>query len=108
MPEVRALHASELGRWRAEGRPYALLDVRTAGEVRLAPMPGAIHVPMHEVPRRAGEIPRDVPLVVLCHSGVRSQAIAELLARAGFEDVYNLEDGIDAYSQHVDPSIPRY
>jgi len=70
-------------------------------------MPDALHVPMREVPGRLASIPRDRPIVVVCHHGERSAFVAELLARYGFEDVFNLAGGIDAYAS-VDPSIPRY
>lgn len=76
-------------------RPF-LLDVREVMEwqnVNLAHM-GAVLVPMREVPARMDEIPRDRPVVVYCHTGVRSLEVARLLAAEGYEDVRNLEGGI--------------
>jgi monothiol glutaredoxin len=51
---------------------------------------------------------RDSAIALHCHHGVRSRAAAEGLLREGFTNVYNLEGGIDAWSQEVDPSVPRY
>ena len=75
-------------------RPF-LLDVREPMEwqvMNLAHM-GAVHVPMGEVPDRVSEIPRDRPVVVYCHTGVRSLEVAKMLAGKGYEDVRNLEGG---------------
>ena len=79
----------------AEPRPF-LLDVREPLEwdaMNLAHL-GAVLVPMREVPARLGEIPRDRPVVVYCHTGVRSLEVARLLAAEGYRDVLNLEGGI--------------
>ena len=76
-------------------RPF-LLDVREVMEwhnLNLAHL-GAVLVPMREVPARMDEIPRDRPVVVYCHTGVRSLEVARLLAAEGYEDVRNLEGGI--------------
>ncbi|MEE8306244.1 MAG: rhodanese-like domain-containing protein, partial [Gammaproteobacteria bacterium] len=48
------------------------------------------------------------PLVVMCHGGMRSLQVAQYLTDQGFADVYNLSGGIDAWSQEVDPAVPRY
>ena len=78
-----------------EPRPF-LLDVREVMEwhnMNLAHL-GAVLVPMREVPGRMDEIPRDRPVVVYCHTGVRSLEVAKLLAAEGYADVRNLEGGI--------------
>ena len=80
---------------KGEPRPF-LLDVREVMEwqnVNLAHL-GAVLVPMREVPGRMDEIPRDRPVVVYCHTGVRSLEVAKLLAAEGYADVRNLEGGI--------------
>ena len=53
-------------------------------------------------------LPRDTALVFHCHHGSRSQAAAEHVLGLGFKEVYNLAGGIDAWSQQVDPKVPRY
>ena len=94
-------------------RPAALLlDVREPWECALAPLAvdGAttLCIPMAEVPARLAEIDASRPLVCVCHHGVRSQAVATFLQRAGFDAVHNLAGGVDAWTCQVDPAVPRY
>lgn len=105
---IPQLSPAELQAWQREGRDFVLLDVREAGEVALAALEGHVHMPMHMVPLRHNELPDDRPLVVYCHHGVRSFQVAAFLQQAGFEAVYNLAGGIDAWSQQADPAVPRY
>jgi rhodanese-related sulfurtransferase len=103
----RAL-AEELKR-PGEERPI-LLDVRSADELRLASIGGAVHIPMNELPARLDEL-REVwagrAVVVLCHSGVRSWHAAAFLDSAGIPAA-SLAGGIDRWSVEVDPRVPRY
>lgn len=85
-----------------------LLDVREPQELMIASIPGAVSVPMREIPARLGELETEKPIVVLCHSGGRSRQVAGFLLSAGFKEVFNLSGGIDAWSQRVDPQTPRY
>jgi len=87
--------------------PY-LVDVRPTEELARARLPGANGIPFSELPRRAHELPRDRPIVLLCQFGGQSHRAAELLARRGFSDVAVLEGGLEAYSRTVDPTLPRY
>ncbi len=99
---ARALEAPE-----AE-RPL-VLDVRNPDEVRVAPFPGALHVPMHELPARLDEV-REVgerPVVALCHTGVRSYHAAAFLESVGIPAA-SLRGGIEAWAVDVDPRTPRY
>lgn len=85
-----------------------LLDVRMPEEVEAASIAGAQLIPLHELPVRFGEIATDKPLVALCHHGVRSQTAARFLEKNGYAEVLSLDGGIDAWSQQVDASVPRY
>ncbi|GAA2080632.1 hypothetical protein GCM10009840_15180 [Pseudolysinimonas kribbensis] len=85
-----------------------LLDVREAPEVSFVSLPGAVHIPMGELPARIGELDPTAPLVVFCHHGVRSSRALGLLQRAGFTRARHLTGGIDAWAVQVDPSLPRY
>lgn len=85
-----------------------LLDVRTPEEWAAARIEGAVLATEKTVPVVLGEWPREDPLVVYCHHGVRSLSAAWRLGEAGFEDVSNLEGGIEAWSREVDPAVPRY
>jgi len=93
---VGRVEAEELARVMAGDPQPFLLDVREPMEWQMMNLSelGAVLVPMGEVGERLGEIPRDRPVVVYCHSGVRSLQVAEALAGEGYEDVRNLEGGI--------------
>ncbi len=85
-----------------------LLDVRLADELEAAALPGALHIPLHELPARHVELPRDKPIAVLCHHGVRSETAARFLDKTGFAEPLSVAGGIDAYALDVDPALPRY
>lgn len=86
----------------------ALLDVREPAEVAMAQIHGAACIPMGEIAERLAEIPRDRPVVVMCHKGGRSRQVAAYLLACGYREVFNLAGGIDAWAREIDPSIPRY
>ena len=104
----RAIDPEALAVRLAKGEPTVVLDVREGWEVEVAALEGSTHIPMAEVPRRHGELPRDRDLVVLCHHGMRSAMVAEYLRSAGFDRVINLTGGIDRWSVAVDRSVSRY
>ena len=107
---MRELTAAQLKAWlEDEGRKRpVLLDVREAWEVQICRIPDSLHIPMGEVPARAGELDPEAPLVAICHHGGRSMQVAVLLERNGHKNVYNLVGGVDAWSRTVDPSMPVY
>ena len=91
-------------------RPFRLIDVREEEEFRICRLEWAELIPLamlaQEAPIRL--IDKDKPIVVYCHHGMRSNYAAEFLRSHGYENVYNLTGGIDAWSELIDPSIPRY
>ncbi|MBA2743288.1 MAG: molybdopterin-synthase adenylyltransferase MoeB [Chthoniobacterales bacterium] len=105
VPEMDAL---DLQRKRAAGENLTLLDVREPFEDEIARIDGRVLIPLGELPDRVNEIPPSTPVVVYCHSGVRSAHAAQLLRQAGIEQVYNLTGGIEAWSTEVDSTVPRY
>jgi rhodanese-related sulfurtransferase len=76
-----------------------LLDVREASEFAQVRAPGAVLVPTSAFMTRVGELPADRPLMVICHVGGRSAAVAGYLARAGRTDVVNVAGGMEAWEQ---------
>ena len=62
---------------------------------------------MNEIPGRLNELDAGRPVVCICHHGMRSAQVVAFLERHGF-DAYNLDSGTDAWSEHVDASLPRY
>ena len=96
-------------RWPVERRDEVqLLDVREPVEIAIASLPDALHIPMREIPSRLAEIDPQRPIVVMCHVGGRSRQVAAFLLANGFEQVYNLAGGIDAWTTEIDPDLPRY
>jgi phage shock protein E len=67
----------------------SVVDVRSPDEFRDGAYQGAVNIPLHELPRRLAEIPRDRPVVLYCASGARSSAAARMLKQAGLTDVVN-------------------
>ena len=86
---------------------FTLLDVREPHEVQVANIDPYVHIPMGMLPVRHEEIDKEKPIIVICHTGVRSAQVCQYLETLGY-DVTNLEGGIDAWSMQVDPSVPRY
>ncbi len=89
------------------GEDIFVLDVREPFEYQIANIGGTL-IPQGEVPRRLAEIDRGREIVVHCKSGGRSQRIAEFLQQAGYPKVANLAGGILAWSDQIDPSVPKY
>lgn len=89
-----------------------LLDVREPWEAALTRLEidgaGYCLMPMGEVTGRFAELEPSQPIVVYCHHGMRSLQVVAFLQRQGFDSVYNLAGGIDAWSREVDPAVPRY
>jgi molybdopterin/thiamine biosynthesis adenylyltransferase/rhodanese-related sulfurtransferase len=90
------------------GEALQLIDVREPAEHEIAHIDSARLIPVAQLETRHAEITSDTPVVLFCHSGVRSAYAAELLRASGFDNVLNLEGGIDAWSREIDPSVPRY
>lgn len=105
--KVQPLTAQELKQKLERHEQLTLVDVRTPGEREIATIEGS-RLLTSEVFEELRELSRDEPLVFYCHHGIRSRQAAEQFLREGFKQVYNLSGGIDAWSQLVDPEVPRY
>ena len=91
-------------------RPPFLLDVREPYEWEIGNLAsrGSVLIPYGEIRSRLSEIPTDRPVVVLCHVGVRSAIVANILQAEGVPEVYNLRGGYLAWVDDIDPNLPRY
>lgn len=105
---VFEIEVDELAAALAAPSPPLLLDVRLPHELRLAALPAAVAIPLHELPERLDELPRGRPIVAFCHLGARSLTAVELLRDHGHADARSLSGGIDAWSLRIDPHVPRY
>jgi len=90
----RNLNSVEAKALLEKNRNIYLLDVRTPEEFRQARLKGAVLIPISEIERRLGEIPRNRTIVVYCAVGSRSNMVAGFLAEKGYREVYNVADGI--------------
>ena len=104
---VNQLTVNDLATWMKEGKPHLLVDVRTVEERVTAKIEPSVLLD-EEWRARIDQLDRDQTIVFYCHHGMRSQQAASHLLRMGFRDVHNLQGGIDAWSLHVDPDVPRY
>jgi len=87
--------------------PPRLFDVRTPAESAVAKIEGAELV-TEDVVQEIMHSPKDTPMVFYCHTGSRSMDAASYFAGHGFSNAKSMTGGIDAWSQAVDPSVPRY
>jgi rhodanese-related sulfurtransferase len=106
LPEITA---TELKRRLDEGDDIQIVDVREPNEYQYARLPNSIHIPLGQIINRMSEIDATRDTVVHCKMGGRSAKAIEVLKRAGFTgQLTNLKGGITAWSNDVDPSVPKY
>ncbi len=88
------------------------VDVREPQELAIVALPGFINLPLSEhadwSPEIYTRLDKDLATFVLCHHGMRSAQMCQWLSDRGFSQVSNISGGIDAYSRHVDASLPKY
>jgi rhodanese-related sulfurtransferase len=89
-------------------RPVVLLDVRDEWETRLCRLENSTHIALEEIELRTGELNPDDEIVVYCHHGIRSAAVANYLRSLGFAKAVNLAGGLDQWARTIDPSMRRY
>ena len=90
------------------GEELMLIDVREPEEIAIARIQGAVLRPLSQAGRWIDTLPREIPLVIVCHHGIRSMHVAMALAERGYRNVTNMAGGIDLWSTQVDNSVPAY
>ena len=101
--------ATELNQWINGQVDLQIIDVREPHEYEFAQIPNARLIPLGEIVNRIGEIPKGKTTVMQCKGGVRSAKAIRYLKDAGFEGrLINLKGGITAWSNEVDPTVPKY
>jgi adenylyltransferase/sulfurtransferase len=90
------------------GDNFVLIDVREPHEYKICAIPGAKLIPLGEFPHHVGEFDPAADIVIHCRSGMRSAKACSILRQNGFENVRNVVGGILAWSDKVDPSVPKY
>ncbi len=100
--------ASELKSRLQQNGDVVIVDVRESYEYEICRIPNAKLIPLNELSTRIHELDRNQNIVAHCRSGARSAKAVKFLQEAGFEKVKNLKGGILAWSDEVDPSVPKY
>ena len=89
------------------GDDLFILDVREPHEYQICNIHGHL-IPLGDLPKRVSELDSSREIVAHCRSGKRSADAVEFLQKAGFKKIWNLKGGILAWSDEVDPSVPKY
>ena len=98
----------ELAALLAGEAPLQLVDIREPFEYAIAAIETAELIPLGGLEGRLADIRTDIPVVVYCHHGIRSERALRMLQSAGFTNIRHLVGGIDDYSQVIDPALARY
>jgi rhodanese-related sulfurtransferase len=91
---IKEIDAADLESRMAKDGDFLLLDIRSAGELAQGMLPDAEHIPMHLIPVRMSELPKNKDVILYCHSGARSYHACAYLAQQGFDNAVNLRGGI--------------
>jgi molybdopterin/thiamine biosynthesis adenylyltransferase/rhodanese-related sulfurtransferase/molybdopterin converting factor small subunit len=90
------------------GDRFTFIDVREPHEYQICRIPGTVLIPLGELPKRVNELDPADEIIAHCKSGVRSGKAVDFLKSAGFQNVRNMKGGILAWSDKVDPTVPKY
>ena len=106
---MEEITATELKKRMDAGEDVQLIDVRQPDEFAYAKIEGAKLIPLGEIVRRMNELDDSRELILQCKAGGRSAQAIQFLTRAGYKGkMANLVGGITAWSNEVDPSVPKY
>ncbi len=90
------------------GDIFTFIDVREPNEYQICKIPGTVLIPLGDLPKRLNELDKQAEIIAHCKSGVRSGKAVDLLKQNGFQNARNMKGGILAWSDQVDPSVPKY
>ena len=107
-PSSDAIDPTEVKLKQERGDEFVLIDVREPHEYQIAKIPGANLIPLGELPKHLQEFDPETEIVAHCKSGGRSQKAVDLMKANGFQNVRNMTGGITAWSDKVDPTVPKY
>ena len=108
MSEGEQITAKELKARQDRGDKFTLIDVREPYEYAIGHIPGSKLVPLGTIKERLHEFDTADDIVLHCKSGKRSSEALQIFKDAGFGKLHNLTGGILAWSDDVDPSVPKY
>lgn len=91
-----------------QGKVPVLIDVREAWEYDICHIDGSQNIPMQEIDSSLAKLEKNAETVIICHHGMRSLQVADYLSSLGYQNIMNLDGGIDMWSRTVAPEIPQY
>jgi len=108
--QISEISPTELKQRVDRGDDVVIVDVREPYEWEMGNLEpyGAKLIPLAELPERLDEVEKTDEIVLMCRSGGRSEKALKLLREQGFDRLHNLSGGILAWSDEIDPSIPKY
>jgi len=98
---LRTLNANDFEKEIGKGSDALLIDVREPYEFQNGSISGAKNIPMSQLGKRLGEIPKDRSVLLYCQSGMRSKNAARILSKNGYERLAHLQGGISAWRGRV-------
>lgn len=102
---MQRIDVATLSAWRKEGKPHQLIDIRESYE-REACSIGGIAIAMDQILERTSDFLIHEPVVIHCNSGKRSDAVVFALEKKlKRQNLFSLEGGIQAWREHIDPSL---
>jgi molybdopterin/thiamine biosynthesis adenylyltransferase/rhodanese-related sulfurtransferase/molybdopterin converting factor small subunit len=107
-PVLGDIEPTEVKAKQDRGEDFVLVDVREPHEYQIARIPGSRLIPLGELPKRLNELDPNADIVAHCKSGMRSAKAVDLLKQNGFKRARNMKGGILAWSDKVDPTVPKY
>jgi rhodanese-related sulfurtransferase len=102
---VNEIDSESLSQRLTDTEDVLLVDIRTPAEIAQGLIPDALQLPMHLIPVRLSEIPKDRDVVIYCRSGARSYQACAYLMQQGYNRVLNLRGGIIAWARHGLPIV---
>ena len=104
---IREITPTDLQQLLSGENPPTFIDIREEGEAAICSIDGSTLIPMNTLPQRLQEIPRDRPVVLYCHHGMRSMMAGQWMAQNGYE-VLSLAGGIERWAREIEPEMARY
>ncbi len=108
MEEELQVQPEEVHERLQKGDSIVILDVREPVEYAICKLPESKLIPLGQLPDRVNELDSSQDIIIHCHTGVRSLQAAQFLRELGFRRVWSMKGGIDAWSERIDNSVPRY
>lgn len=105
---MRHFSPSQLNTYLVEGNRPLLIDVREPWEFKICHLEGSELLPMRQIPYQLDNFDQTQEMVIICHHGIRSRQVGRFLENAGFTKIINLQGGLAAWAQEVDPNMPVY